>query len=218
MIKTFAQEASWLDWDPKEHRVELLLGPAPEAMGAFIEAIASPIVGRRLQNSDDEVIRLGRVEGVPAKLTTLGAPAVQSGSPPLETPDDGYDSEDDREFTEGSKKRVSHLKTERSEKLKRAWVSKNGEPRKCEICSLEPLAHYPWMQKSGLHLHHVLPLSSSVHKALTALGDIVALCGPCHGAVHLYYRDWLNREQEVDFEDKAEAHAVYQAAKAAYVP
>jgi hypothetical protein len=187
-------------------------------MASFVEAVASPIVGRRLLDPEEEVIRLGAVEGAPLKFLfpDITTSRAKRGVPPLESPDDGYDSEEDREFTEGRKQRVLHLKTERSEKLKRAWANKYGAPIKCDICALEPLLHYRWMTKSGLHLHHVLPLSSSVHTTLTALGDVVALCGPCHGAVHIYYRTWLDESGKEDFADKAEAHSVYAEAKGAY--
>jgi hypothetical protein len=224
MLAFFA-EAAYLDFDGTT--LTLLVGPAPQSVLSYLWQVSQPIGGLRKADSNDEVQRLGMVTGVtlPMGSTPTLFPLPQSpaktspGSPPPSLSNEGYESDDDREFTEGKKRRVEHLKTERSEKLKKEWAKQNGgAPTTCEMCLLAPMGHYPWITSASIHLHHVLPLSSSVHTTLTAIRDVVPLCGTCHGAVHMYYRKWLDSKAKDDFADKAEARLVYDQAKALYQP
>ena len=234
MVDFFSQ-AGWLDWNNDE--ATLLLGPSPSTMTAYLWSVASPIVGGRLADSDDEVIRLGSLVSIPqpASLaagtgqgtqpaaagtgqgTQPAAAGTGQGTQPPQMPTDGFDAAEDREFTEGNKKRVEHLRAERSEKLKRAYLKAKGAPTQCDVCEVKPTERYPWLGVANLQLHHKLPLSSSAHSLMTTLDDLVALCAGCHSAVHLFYRKFLNVKGQEDFVDKNEAHRAYEEAKAQYV-
>lgn len=221
MLHCFSQ-ASWLDWDGHVgNPMGLILGAAPTAMQSYLLSVATPISGSRLRDKNDEVLRLGSV--VPSVSTAaIGVPSAgtsnTAGVPPPPLPDDGFSGEEDIAFTEGKKVRIQHLRTERSDKLKRAFVEANGTPTRCEICGRKPLHSYPWLGKPNLQLHHKLPLSSSVHDLTTSVSDLVAICGACHSAVHAYYLGFLTRAGQEDFIDKAQAHTAYDEAKRKYVP
>jgi hypothetical protein len=216
---TFLSQSSYFEFT--DNVASLVLGPEPGSVVGYLWHAAQPIVGARMPSASDEVLRLGSISNVNAcTIEPIGLPSiiVAAGSAPPPTPNSGYESFEDLQFTEGKQRRVQHLKTERSAKLKAAWVNRFGSPMSCDICGVAPMRHFPWLNSAGLHLHHVLPLSSSVHTALTALSDVKPICGICHLAVHAYYRDWLAHRGQDDFTNNAEAHRVYEAAKNAYLP
>jgi hypothetical protein len=115
----------------------------------------------------------------------------------------------DVEFIEGRRKRVEHLKVERSPLLRRYFIERNKQPI-CSACKLNMGIRYPWTDYM-LDIHHLLPLSSSI--AITAQGtslsDIVGLCPSCHRAIHSYYRQWLHANHQDDFSSKIEAKDVF---------
>ena len=115
----------------------------------------------------------------------------------------------DMEFSEGKRKRVQHLRVERSPLLRRYYIQIHTEPI-CEACGQNMVTRYPWTTYM-LDLHHLLPLSSAIRitNTGTSLSDMVGLCPSCHRAIHSYYRKWLKSNEKDDFRDKSEAMAVY---------
>ena len=115
----------------------------------------------------------------------------------------------DIEFVEGRRKRVHHLRIERSPMLRRIYIQLHPEPI-CDACKSNIKERYPWTDYM-LDLHHLLPLSSVV-KTLetgTSLSDMVGLCPSCHRAIHSYYSKWLKENSIEDFRSKKEAMEVY---------
>lgn len=116
----------------------------------------------------------------------------------------------DIEFIEGKRRRVHHLKIERSPMLRRVYISLHPEPI-CDACKIHIKEKYPWVDYM-LDLHHLLPLASVVRTTIekgTTLTDMVGLCPSCHRAIHSYYSKWLKSNNREDFESKKEAMQVY---------
>lgn len=115
----------------------------------------------------------------------------------------------DTEFVEGKRKRVHHLRIERSPMLRRIFIQLHPEPI-CDACKNNMKEKYPWTDYM-LDLHHLLPLSSVVRtlETGTSLADMVGLCPSCHRAIHSYYGKWLKENSIEDFRSKKEAMEVY---------
>lgn len=115
----------------------------------------------------------------------------------------------DIEFVEGQRKRVHHLRIERSPMLRRIYIQLHPEPI-CDACKSNIKERYPWTDYM-LDLHHLLPLSSVVRtlETGTSLSDMVGLCPSCHRAIHSYYSKWLKENSIEDFRSKKEAMEVY---------
>lgn len=115
----------------------------------------------------------------------------------------------DVEFVEGRRKRVHHLRIERSPMLRRIYIQLHPEPI-CDACKSNIKEKYPWTNYM-LDLHHLLPLSSVIRTSETgtSLSDMVGLCPSCHRAIHSYYSKWLKENSIEDFRSKKEAMEVY---------
>jgi len=124
----------------------------------------------------------------------------------------------DQEFAEGNRIRITHLRTERSSKLKEFYFATAHSPHVCDMCDLETKTKYPWVNRL-IEVHHLLPLSSPVRvdKKSTSIKDVVGLCPSCHRATHKYYSSWLKANEAKDFRSYSEARAVYSEAKKAVV-
>lgn len=120
----------------------------------------------------------------------------------------------DTEFTEGNKTRVTHLRTERSAKLKDFYFSNTSNPHICNMCSMDTEKRYPWADRI-IELHHLLPLCSPVRvdSVKTSIKDIVGVCPSCHRATHKFYGKWLKNSGLKDFQNYDEARYVYNKAK-----
>jgi hypothetical protein len=120
----------------------------------------------------------------------------------------------EEEFTEGKKIRVTHLRSERSGKLKQIYFSNIPNPQVCDMCNIDTNIKYPWTQHT-IELHHLLPLSSPIRVEIgkTSLKDLVGLCPSCHRATHKYYGGWLKTNGVKDFRSYTEARAIYAEAK-----
>lgn len=118
----------------------------------------------------------------------------------------------DMEFIEGKRKRVEHFRVERSPLLRRYYIEQNGCPV-CYMCKADMSIKYPWTEYM-IDIHHLLPLSSSVAITPkgTSLEDIVGLCPSCHRSIHIYYRMWLKKNHQDDFNSKKEAIEVFMMA------
>jgi hypothetical protein len=120
----------------------------------------------------------------------------------------------DAEFTEGSKIGVTHLRSERSAKLKDFYFSNTINPHICDMCSIDTEKRYPWADRI-IELHHLLPLCSPVRvdAGKTSIKDIAGMCPSCHRATHKFYSKWLKSNGLKDFKSYEEALNVYNEAK-----
>jgi len=191
----YLSQLSFLKWD----NPNLYIDVASRDAAIAIAEIFSPVVVPRLLDPAQELLRLGgRAE---ARLIP-----------------DIVESETlnpfDMEFTEGSRIRVTHLRIERSSKLKDIYFSHARNPDFCDMCEMDTHQRYPCADRI-IELHHLLPLSSPVRVELksTSLGDIVGLCPSCHKATHKFYSKWLKDNSQKDFTTYSEAKEVYSLAK-----
>ena len=115
----------------------------------------------------------------------------------------------DIEFVEGNRKRVEHLRVERSPLLRKYYRDHHPEARCC-ACQKDMRVVYPWTDYM-LDIHHLLPLASTINISTkgTSLEDVVGLCPSCHRAVHMFYRKWLKENNQIDFISKQEAQDVF---------
>jgi len=129
--------------------------------------------------------------------------------PTLEIVKSDYDG---LEIREGERKRVEHIRIERSPLLKLYYKKTFPEPI-CRACHHNMRDIYGWTDYM-LDVHHLLPLSMSIgiNANGTSLDDLVGLCPNCHRAVHLYYNMWLKENDRKDFANKTEAVDVYKEA------
>lgn len=194
-LMVFISQFSFLKW--KDGNLYLDLIEPPEAYA--IEKLVAPLVTPRESDRSAEVLRLG---GGFASTAMGGLTASTSIS--LE----------DREFTEGSRKKVTHLRTERSRKLIELFFASSEHPNVCDMCEMDTLRRYPWANRM-IEIHHLLPLSSPIRVELntTSLGDLAGVCPSCHRATHKYYNRWLASEGIDDFRNYDEARAAYNLAK-----
>lgn len=116
----------------------------------------------------------------------------------------------DTDFLEGNKIRVTHVRTERSNKLKDFYFKYANLPEICNMCTLNTKIKYPWASHI-IEIHHLLPLASPirVENSKTSLRDIVGLCPTCHRATHKYYSKWLKTNTRSDFVSYQEANQIY---------
>lgn len=191
----FASQASWLKWYGGRLHIDVLPGDLQNIED--LKSIIEPEIRERNSNPEHEILYLGRVSDEivkPISLTTREIP-------------------EDILFTEGRRRRVTHLRTERSPQLRRFFFSRRATTM-CDMCTCDTSYRYPWTDNL-LEIHHLLPLSSAI--AVTGVGtsldDVVGLCPNCHRSVHVYYKRWFERNLTDDFESKEEAREVYQAAK-----
>jgi len=124
----------------------------------------------------------------------------------------------DTEFSEGNRIRATHIRTERSAKLKDFYFKYTKYPEICNMCGLNTYTKYPWAQYI-IEIHHLLPLSSParVENKVTSIQDVAGVCPTCHRAVHKYYKLWFLNNSKMDFNSKEEANAIYQEAKSKIV-
>ncbi len=120
----------------------------------------------------------------------------------------------DEEFTEGKKIRVTHLRSERSLKLKNFYFETIQHPEVCRMCEIDTVKKYPWTAHV-IELHHLLPLASPirVENNTTSIKDLVGLCPSCHRATHKYYFNWFKSNKVKDFESYEQANNIYIEAK-----
>jgi hypothetical protein len=163
----------------------------------MIENLAQPLVRSRNPDPSRELLDIGRTEGLRVV-------------PIIPTPF----AEADVYFSEGKAKRVSHLRYERSPKLREMYFCKAEPPFLCDMCAHNISERYPWTDNL-LELHHLLPLASPlrIDQRRTSLSQLVAVCPNCHKATHSYYRNWLDDRSQEDFTSYDEARTVYELAK-----
>ena len=163
-----------------------------------IEQLLKPAKNIRKADPAEELLQMGggRIESSVGSLTI----AEMNSS--------------EEEFTEGKKIRVTHLRTERSARLKSVYFRTASQPTVCRMCNTDTVAKYPWTDHV-IELHHLLPLSSPVRveSLKTSLSDLVGLCPSCHRATHRYYSIWFKSQGVNDFGSHAQAKMVYEEVK-----
>ena len=194
----FISQFSFLKWDAPNLYLEVT---DPDELYA-IENSLKPVQNVRNPDNGLEILQMGSL----ATSQTMGGLTL-SKVVSL-----------DEDFTEGQKIRVTHLRSERSAKLKSLYFAHIPAPHKCRMCSMDTVARYPWTDHV-IELHHLLPLCSPVRveKGTTSVKDIVGLCPSCHRATHKYYSYWFKKNTLKDFRSYAEAAGVYNEAKSKIV-
>lgn len=182
------------------------LAPEDEESHKLLLDLATPDVAPPEASPQAQLLKLGAVGE---------ADMVKTPVPVRETPADLV-------FTEGRKVRGSHLRTERSPHLRRAFFESRRPPVLCDMCTVDLSLRYPWTGDSKatmLELHHILPLSSAIAIDMkgTSLADVEPVCPNCHKGVHLYYGKYFKQTTQADFASRAEARNVYAQAKRAIV-
>jgi hypothetical protein len=167
----------------------------------FVEKLAQPEKHERKPDAARELLELGKT-GDLRIVPLLPAPAGEA----------------DLVFSEGKPKRVTHLRYERSSKLREFYLASKQPPFLCDMCFLDVTERYPWTINL-LEVHHLLPLASPlrVEERRTSLSELVGVCPNCHKATHLYYKSWLDDHNQDDFASYGEAREVYRLAKTSIV-
>lgn len=197
-LMIFLSQLSFLKWDNRRLFLDLEFLSEKEAQ-QLVQGF-SPVKRTRDANRTKELLALGSLSDAKAVVVVSDKRL--------------YDQ--DEEFIEGKKVRVTHLRSERSSKLRKMFFAGRPIPYLCDICELDPKHMYPWT-RNLLEIHHMLPLSSPVDVAVkkTSTKDLVPLCPNCHRATHSFYRKWLDTNKQRDFKSAAEAKNVYSQVKQA---
>ena len=97
-------------------------------------------------------------------------------------------SDEEKEWSEGGKRLIVHLRSERwpglSAAKKADFISQHGTLF-CERCKLDPVKEYGELGEACIEVHHTAVLVSEMkpdHK--TKLSDLTCLCANCHRVVH----------------------------------
>ena len=177
-----------------------------------------------VENSDDaskvadffEPIKIIRKIDPAQEVLQLGGSST--GIPELTIKDRIDTNPNDIEFSEGIKLRTSHLRRERSGKLRELYFKHTKDQSHCNMCLIDTSKRYPWATHV-LELHHLLPLASPirVEKNSSSLKDLVGLCPTCHRATHKYYSIWFKENGLKDFRGYTEAKNIYLEAKSLIV-
>jgi hypothetical protein len=155
----------------------------------FIKAAAQAKKTSPFKSSFSE----GAVRHIEALLRTkLPRPAYHVGSTKLrrskvDRPDPLSDLLDmPREGTEGHRRLVSHLRTERNrglvERKKREVLASKGKLA-CEVCAFD-FSVYKTLGEYFCEVHHLRPLSKSKSAVHTSLSDLAVVCPNCHRMIH----------------------------------
>lgn len=94
---------------------------------------------------------------------------------------------------EGTERLVTHLRRERSPKLRKAKIAavmrtKSGRLA-CEVCDLDSAARYGEIGNGFAEVHHRKQLANSGTRR-TALADLAILCSNCHRIIHRTVPMW----------------------------
>lgn len=190
----FISQLSFLKWDHPTLHLELTDNQDLSQMNSLLK----PNPKTRLSQANHELVELGKnFQKESLENLTIGKINVL-----------------DSEFTEGSKIRATHLRTERSAKLKEIYFARAQFPHTCDMCRINTLEQYPWVERL-IEIHHLLPLSSPVQVGArtTSIKDVVGLCPSCHRATHRYYNKWLKDHNLKDFRNYDEARNTYGEAR-----
>lgn len=156
---------------------------------AVFGAAASAALNREVL---PEHFESGREKKSLKKLEAAGFTIVPKGAAAPREPEPSL-SPDDLEWTEGKKRRKSHLKRERKRgaaKAKKArFRSEHGGRLFCENCGFEPSEKYGESGDACIEVHHIIPLAEIKAGQATRLEDLQCLCANCHRVVHWEMRN-----------------------------
>lgn len=99
-----------------------------------------------------------------------------------------------REYQEGHKKLVSHVRLEKTRNptlikdAKRIFKAKNGKLF-CEICKFNFESHYGKRGKDFIEAHHRTPISELKNVVTLYVEDLAMVCSNCHRMLHR--RPWI---------------------------
>jgi len=194
----FCSQLNVLKWF--NNTLYLDLDQRDEGAFATLLQLATPEPFDRVPSASAQLIRISTIRGTDSVIV----PAHVRESPA------------DLVFTEGRRVRVSHLRAERSPRLRRIFFEARRRPFLCDMCRADLDARYPWTDNM-LELHHLLPLSAAIaiDGRGTCLVDVEPVCPNCHKSVHIYYRTYLESQGSEDFISKAQARDVYSEARRA---
>ena len=197
---SFLSQSSFLKLNNSRLYLDVIPGDVESI--AALEYLATPQTGDRLADASLEILWLG-ADPRPEYERVISVTRRQQA---------------DIVFTEGSRVRMTHLRTERSPILRNALFASLSQPYVCDVCGRDMRAMYPWTENI-LEVHHLLPLSASVNvgETSTSLADVAANCPNCHRSIHIYYKRYLNVRGQNDFISRAESRQIYSEAKASVV-
>jgi hypothetical protein len=195
-LLNFISQCSFLKWYNNTLYLDVLPGDY-EALTKLRE-ICTPQPKQRNPNANGEILALGTLTGMESPFNV---------SVIRELPFDIT-------FTEGKRVRVTHLRAERSPKLRKLFFDSLPPPVLCDMCMSDLIYRYPWTVNL-LEVHHLLPLASVIafEGIETSFTDLVPLCPNCHRSVHVYYLTWLKDRSLEDFSTAVDAKNAYQTAK-----
>lgn len=193
-LVAFISQFSFLKWNNPNLFIEVSSNEESLKIFNYIE----PNIKNRVNNPGAELIQLGSC----FDDTRLGDLTISRTNVI------------DVDFTEGNRVKVTHLRTERSDKLKDFYFENTESPHICDMCTMDTLKRYPWADRI-IELHHLLPLSSPVRveSGKTSIKDIAGICPSCHRATHKFYSKWLKQNGRNDFNTYEEARQIYNKAK-----
>jgi hypothetical protein len=192
----FISQFSFLKWEnPK-----LFIEARDKSELLAIEKMMMPRISKSFEDRTEAILNMGA--GIGSSRGSFSAITITAHD------------HDDVEFTEGAKIRVTHVRAERSNKLRNFYFKKINDAHICRMCELDTARKYPWTGHV-IELHHLLPLSSPirVEKNITSLKDLVGLCPSCHRATHKFYSKWFSDMRMKDFSSYEQAMDVYTSAK-----
>jgi 5-methylcytosine-specific restriction protein A len=108
-------------------------------------------------------------------------------------------ADDDLVFAEGRVATETHVRRERSPKIRKQLLRKRRSVGrlKCDICGAEPRTRDEALHDAMFEAHHVLPLAAGKERT-TRLKDMALLCANCHRLTHraiAIAKRWLTLEQ-----------------------
>lgn len=192
----FISQFSFLKWESPNLYIE----PIDKAELLEIEKFLKPRITQVYEDRVKAILEMGSGKNIEA--TSFGKITMTA-----------HDHED-VEFTEGAMIRVTHVRAERSSRLRNFYFKKIPNAHICRMCEMDTAHKYPW-SKHVIELHHLLPLSSPVRveQNITSLKDLVGLCPTCHRATHKFYSSWFSNNKQKDFSSYEQALEVYTTAK-----
>ncbi len=139
----------------------------------LLTQLIKPIPNTRFEDNVEEFISITSIKQsiiIPGQVSVVSTSGISLPNTDIS----------DIEFVEGRRKRVHHLRIERSPMLRRIYIQLHPKPI-CDACKCNIKERYPWTDYM-LDLHHLLPLSSVVRtlETGTSLSDMVGLCPSCH--------------------------------------
>jgi hypothetical protein len=101
-----------------------------------------------------------------------------------------------RQFKEGTRKLVTHLRVERDPLLvrtaKRTFKHTHGHLY-CEACSFNFKRTYGKRGEDFIEAHHKTPISTLIQAKVTEITDLAMVCANCHRMLHR--RPWITVEE-----------------------